>query len=87
MRNKLPFQFNFDLMKSMSFKKGCYLGQEVLSRAYYTGVVRRRVFPFIIFDNSFHIAENEVLKQPDGEELGTVLAYNNGSGLMLTSYL
>ena len=25
--NKLPFQFNFDLLNAISFKKGCYLGQ------------------------------------------------------------
>jgi hypothetical protein len=26
-RNKLPFQFNYDFLNAISFKKGCYLGQ------------------------------------------------------------
>jgi folate-binding protein YgfZ len=25
--DKLPFQFNFDILKAINFKKGCYLGQ------------------------------------------------------------
>lgn len=45
---KLPFQFNFDLLNAISFKKGCYLGQEIVSRSYFTGIVRRRVFPFLV---------------------------------------
>ncbi len=47
-KNKLPFQFNYDFLNAISFKKGCYLGQEIVSRSYFTGIVRRRVFPFII---------------------------------------
>ena len=46
--NKLPFQFNYDLLNAISFKKGCYLGQEIVSRSYFTGIVRRRVFPFFV---------------------------------------
>ena len=48
MRSKLPFMFNSDLYNGFSFKKGCYLGQEVIARAYYTGIVRRRIFPFVL---------------------------------------
>ena len=44
--DKLPFQFNFDILKAINFKKGCYLGQQIISRAYYTGIVRKRIFPF-----------------------------------------
>jgi folate-binding protein YgfZ len=47
-KNKLPFQFNYDFMNAISFKKGCYLGQEIVSRSYFTGIVRRRVFPFMV---------------------------------------
>ena len=46
---RLPFQFNFDLMGgAISLKKGCFLGQEVVSRGLMAGIVRRRVFPFEI---------------------------------------
>ena len=48
MGNKLPFMFNADIFNGFSFNKGCYLGQEIVARAYFTGIVRRRVFPFIL---------------------------------------
>lgn len=46
--NKLPFQFNYDLLNAISLKKGCYIGQEIVSRGLLTGIIRRRIFPFTI---------------------------------------
>jgi folate-binding protein YgfZ len=46
MVSKLPFMFNSDIYNGFSFSKGCYLGQEIVARAYFTGIVRRRIFPF-----------------------------------------
>ncbi len=48
MSNKLPFMFNSDFFNGFSFTKGCYLGQEIVARAYFTGIVRRRIFPFVL---------------------------------------
>jgi folate-binding protein YgfZ len=45
---RLPFQFNYDLTKSISLKKGCFLGQEIVSRGLLAGIVRRRAFPFLL---------------------------------------
>lgn len=45
---KLPFQFNYDMMNAISLKKGCFLGQEIVSRGLMTGIVRRRIFPFVL---------------------------------------
>jgi folate-binding protein YgfZ len=44
--NRLPFQFNFDFLNAISLKKGCYLGQETISRGFMTSIIRKRVFPF-----------------------------------------
>jgi len=46
--NKLPFQFNYDLLNAISLKKGCYIGQEIVSRGMLAGIIRRRIFPFTI---------------------------------------
>ncbi|KAL2316008.1 putative transferase caf17, mitochondrial [Schizosaccharomyces pombe] len=43
-----PLESNMDWMKGIDFHKGCYLGQELTVRTYYTGVTRKRIFPFII---------------------------------------
>jgi folate-binding protein YgfZ len=65
---KLPFQFNFDLLNAISFKKGCYLGQEIVSRSYFTGIVRRRVFPFIV-NNEEALGPEQVKSITEGSVL------------------
>ena len=60
----LPFELNLDYLQggvcmladcvnmicysTVSFTKGCYLGQELTARTHHTGVVRRRVVPLIL---------------------------------------
>lgn len=39
-----PQQVNLDLVDGVSFKKGCYPGQEVVARLYYLGKPSRRMF-------------------------------------------
>jgi tRNA-modifying protein YgfZ len=38
-----PHEANFDLINGVDFKKGCYIGQEVVSRMQHRGTVRKRV--------------------------------------------
>jgi len=45
---RLPFQFNYDMMNAISLKKGCYIGQEIISRGFLTGIIRKRIFPFLL---------------------------------------
>lgn len=44
--DSIPAKLNFDLLGSIDLKKGCFLGQELTARAYYTGVVRKR--PYLV---------------------------------------
>lgn len=37
---------NLDLLGGISFTKGCYTGQEIIARAHYRGVIKRRMFRF-----------------------------------------
>lgn len=46
--NCLPLECNADFLGSLSFTKGCYLGQELTARIHYTGVVRKRLMPLIV---------------------------------------
>lgn len=48
----LPMNANFDLMKGIDFKKGCYVGQELTIRTHHTGVVRRRILPVALYDRA-----------------------------------
>ncbi|RNJ51064.1 YgfZ/GcvT domain-containing protein [Methylocystis hirsuta] len=38
-----PHEANMDLLSGLDFKKGCYVGQEVVSRMKHRGLVRKRV--------------------------------------------
>jgi folate-binding protein YgfZ len=41
-----PHEANFDLLDGADFSKGCYVGQEVVSRMQHRGMARKRVMPF-----------------------------------------
>ena len=38
-----PHDANFDLLNGVDFEKGCYVGQEVVSRMKHRGTARKRV--------------------------------------------
>jgi folate-binding protein YgfZ len=40
----VPQMVNFDVIGGISFKKGCYTGQEVVARTHYLGAVKRRMY-------------------------------------------
>jgi folate-binding protein YgfZ len=40
----VPQMANFDVIGGVSFNKGCYTGQEVVTRAHYLGKVKRRLY-------------------------------------------
>jgi folate-binding protein YgfZ len=39
---------NHEFLNSVSFHKGCYLGQELTARVHHTGTVRKRVVPILL---------------------------------------
>lgn len=41
-----PHEADMDLFAGLDFKKGCYIGQEVVSRMKHRGLVRKRVVPY-----------------------------------------
>ncbi|KAF2161273.1 hypothetical protein M409DRAFT_69879 [Zasmidium cellare ATCC 36951] len=63
----LPMNCNIDIMGGIDFKKGCYVGQELTIRTHHTGVVRRRILPITLFDQSADAPEK--------------LEYNPSSGI------
>lgn len=54
----LPQMINLDALGGISFKKGCYPGQEIVARTQYLGKLKRRMF-------LAHIATTETVKTGD----------------------
>ncbi len=40
----VPQMINLDALRGISFKKGCYTGQEIVARSHYLGKLKRRMF-------------------------------------------
>lgn len=76
-------EWNFEELNGISFKKGCYMGQELMSRTKHVGEVRKRIFALELgeeFDPSKVIGE-EVLM--GGQQIGTVQAFFKNKGLAM----
>ena len=68
--NKLfPHEANFDQFGAVNFQKGCYIGQEVVSRMQHRGTARSRILP-ITFEDGHAADEIRVGEVLLGEVLG-----------------
>jgi folate-binding protein YgfZ len=75
-----PQQINLDLLGGVSFKKGCYPGQEVVARLHYLGSPSRRLFSAIA-DSAEKPEAGEEVCGPQGTVLGHVVnAEHDASG-------
>lgn len=74
--NCLPLESNADYLGSVSFEKGCYLGQELTARIHFTGVVRKRLMPVYIHketkktDVTPYHPGTDILDAESGKKLG-----------------
>jgi len=70
----VPQMINFEVLGGVSFKKGCYPGQEIVARSQYRGTIKRRLQVFetdgtaAIGQEVFHSADPE---QPAGIVAGS----------------
>lgn len=47
----ISVEYNLDLMGGVDLHKGCYLGQELVTRTLHRGVIRKRVIPVVLYDH------------------------------------
>ncbi len=60
---------NLDVTDGVHFNKGCYLGQELIARSHHTGVIRKRLLPFMLGNDSQHVVVKPDQLVPDGADL------------------
>ncbi len=48
----VPLEYNLDGLNAISFSKGCYVGQELVARTHFQGMVRKRLMPIALQDDS-----------------------------------
>lgn len=88
--NCLPLECNADYLNSVSFNKGCYLGQELTARIHHTGVVRKRLMPIILGDINLKDSRVPLINgvelldpNKDNKKIGTLRNVYKDRGLAL----
>ncbi len=74
-----PHEANLDQMNAVSFSKGCYVGQEVVSRVQHRGTARSRMLP-VVADDLLMSGEAIMNAQV---QVGTLLSTLHTRGLAL----
>jgi folate-binding protein YgfZ len=65
----IPFDFNLDLMGAIEQNKGCYTGQELITRTFHQGQIRKRLHPIRLFDPDHEAVDptQPFIVKPDAE--------------------
>jgi folate-binding protein YgfZ len=74
----VPIFFNFDLLNCISFTKGCYTGQELVTRTLRRGIVRKRLFPIVKGETELKKGDSVCYK---GERIGDLIVSEGEVGL------
>ena len=72
---------NLDLLGGVSFTKGCYVGQEVVSRVHHRGTARSRILCLKFFKSETLESGEDILI--GDQQVGTVLSSAAGNALAL----
>lgn len=68
----IPIEYGADELNAINYQKGCYIGQEVISRAKYQGVVRKKIYGLIFDQNVEFLEKNMNVLDSDGNKLGII---------------
>jgi folate-binding protein YgfZ len=69
----VPQVLNYDLTGYISFKKGCYTGQEVIARLHYRGKSKRRAYPAELPGQVVCTAGADLVDSASGQQIGHVI--------------
>jgi folate-binding protein YgfZ len=75
-----PHEANLDQLGALSFEKGCFIGQEVVSRMEHRGTARNRIVP--IFSPQGRPGKGDAVTA-GGKAIGTVLSASDKDALAL----
>jgi folate-binding protein YgfZ len=83
----VPQVLNYDLTGHISFKKGCYTGQEVVARLHYRGKSKRRAYAAELLGQIACTAGTELVDPVSGHNIGNVInsAHAQGKTLALVA--
>ncbi|MFI8559867.1 YgfZ/GcvT domain-containing protein [Pseudomonas putida] len=84
----IPQMINLQALDGVSFKKGCYTGQEIVARMQYLGKLKRRQYRLALEQQEVPLAGTEIFSPTHGSSVGeVVLAASTGHGCELLAVL
>ncbi|MDD1015875.1 YgfZ/GcvT domain-containing protein [Pseudomonas rubra] len=84
----IPQMINLQAVGGVSFKKGCYTGQEIVARMQYLGKLKRRQYRVALADDTPPAPGTEVFSPTHGSSVGeVVLAARSDQGCELLAVL
>ncbi len=77
----IPIEYGMEKFNAISFTKGCYVGQEVISRTKHTGIVRKKIYLAESKDNIKASQSDEILL--NGEKKGKICSIWKNRAIVL----
>ncbi|MCK5922320.1 MAG: tRNA-modifying protein YgfZ, partial [Methylococcales bacterium] len=69
----VPQMLNLDQLEGISFKKGCYTGQEIVARTHYLGKLKRRMYLAGCASDRLPEPSENIMKQGHEQSVGQVI--------------
>ena len=70
----IPQVLNIEKLDGISFKKGCYTGQEIVARTHYLGKIKKRAFT--VFSKDILLNIDDKIYNKNGESVGEIISEN-----------
>jgi folate-binding protein YgfZ len=82
----LPLSLQFDRLNSVSFNKGCYVGQELTQRTHTQGEVRTVIMPFIqhqslVLPNVLNVSLSLIDRRAEAAQVGQTILNSAGQSI------
>lgn len=68
-----PEEINYTLIEAVSFRKGCYTGQEIVARMHYKGKHKRHVHRFLLNATELPLPGTAVLSANSAQKIGELV--------------
>ncbi|RYE06496.1 MAG: folate-binding protein [Rickettsiaceae bacterium] len=79
----IPLEYGAQQLHAIDFDKGCYIGQEVMSRVKYQGVIRKKIFKVIANEDLAHLSKGISITDSKNDIIGIFCSAYKNQGIAL----
>ncbi len=79
----IPVEYGADQLNAISYTKGCYIGQELISRIKHQGIIRKKIYQLVLNNHNNDIFKNTDLLDKTGNKIGILCSIYQGLAIAL----